>query len=96
MPRKLERSRYRIHLPIYASASRASNSHHLISFHIVYDIQTRAGSHDNVPRREIDHSAFSFSKNFPKSDPVGYVKGRSGNGGTMVSILILVCCMLYG
>ncbi|KAJ1435229.1 putative flagellar/basal body protein [Ochromonadaceae sp. CCMP2298] len=47
-------------------------------------IKTRAGSHDNVPRREIDHSAFSFSKNFPKSNPDGYTKGRSGNGGTMV------------
>jgi hypothetical protein len=46
--------------------------------------QTRAGSHDNIPKREIDASAFSYSKAFPKPDPSKFVKAREGNGGTMV------------
>lgn len=47
-------------------------------------IQTRAGTHDVVPKREIDHSAFSYSKKMPKASPGGYLKSRNGNGGTMV------------
>ena len=48
------------------------------------NLQTRAGSHDNIPRREIDAGAFSYSKAFPKPDPSKFVKAREGNGGTMI------------
>jgi len=47
-------------------------------------ILTRAGSHDNVPTREIDSSAFSFSKKTLKPDPSNFTKKLSGNGGTLV------------
>jgi len=47
-------------------------------------IKTRAGSHDIIPVREIDASAFSFSKNTGSPKAGSFVKKGDGNGGTMV------------
>eukprot|EP01035_Chromulina_nebulosa_P019025 gene19025-24845_t len=48
-------------------------------------IKIRAGSHDNVPSKEIDQAAFSFSKRTGKPDPNSYIKKLSGSGGTLVA-----------
>lgn len=47
------------------------------------DTKVRAGSHENIPAREIDKSAFSFSKQTEKPSPTKFVKAKSGNGGMM-------------
>lgn len=47
-------------------------------------IKTRAGSHDNIPKRDIDAAAFSYSKANPRPDPHNFVRSREGNGGTMI------------
>lgn len=47
-------------------------------------IHTRAGSHDNIPSRPVDPSAFSHSKRIDKVDPHKFVRRGEGNGGTMV------------
>jgi len=47
-------------------------------------ITTRAGSHENVPSKSIDVSAFSFSKRTSKMSPTEFTRKGSGNGGTMV------------
>jgi len=46
--------------------------------------KVRAGSHDVVPVRDIDSSAFSFSKKNDKPDPRGFTRKGEGNGGTMI------------
>lgn len=47
-------------------------------------IKTRAGSHDIVPKRTIDQSAFSYSKQLPRPEPSNFTRKGEGNGGTMV------------
>ena len=47
--------------------------------------QTRAGGHDNVPVKQVDISAFSYSKRTGKAEPVDFVKKGTGNGGMMVA-----------
>lgn len=47
--------------------------------------QVRAGSHENIPMREIDKSAFSFSKQTDRPSPTKFVKAKSGNGGMMTA-----------
>ena len=54
----------------------------LISFFCI--VQTRAGSHDIIPTRQIDESAFSYSKKNQKPDPSNFTRRGEGNGGTMV------------
>lgn len=53
--------------------------------------QTRAGSHDNLPSKRIDVSAFSHSKTATRSYPDEYTKRNTGIGGTMVRIGYHVC-----
>jgi len=47
-------------------------------------IKIRAGSHDLIPMRKIDKSAFSFSKQTQSVSPERFTKKGDGNGGTMV------------
>lgn len=47
------------------------------------NVKLRAGSHDNIPAREINKSAFGFSKEIEKPIPTNFVKSRTGNGGMM-------------
>lgn len=60
----------------------------LVLFHvmIVVVIQARAGGYDGLPSRDIDVSAFSYSKKTVKSDPKEFIKKHSGFGGTLVSL----------
>lgn len=48
-------------------------------------ITERAGSHDVVPTRNIDPSAFSYSKKTGKPDPMNFTKKYTGTGGTLVA-----------
>jgi len=47
-------------------------------------IKERAGSHDTVPAKRIDPSAFSLSKHTGRKTPVDYLKKGTGTGGTLV------------
>lgn len=47
-------------------------------------IHQRAGTHECIPKREIDAAAFSFRKAHGRSDPGTFLRARQGNGGTMV------------
>ena len=44
----------------------------------------RAGGHDDLPAHPVNISAFSYSKDIGKSSPEKYLKGKTGNGGSMV------------
>ncbi len=46
-------------------------------------VKGRAGSHENVPTRAGDISAFSLSKRTSKPDPHNYTKKYTGTGGTL-------------
>lgn len=46
-------------------------------------ITIRPGGHDNLPTRDVNPSAFSFSKRTNRSEPTGFVKKHSGNGGML-------------
>jgi len=46
-------------------------------------IKERAGSHERIPTKEVDVSAFSFSKNTGKPSPKEFVKKGTGLGGTL-------------
>ena len=50
-------------------------------------IKTKPGGHECVPSRDIDISAFSYSKKTPKGDTSVFLKRKTGNGGTMVRYL---------
>jgi len=47
-------------------------------------ILTRAGSHDAIPTRPVDISAFSYSKRTQKADPHVFVRKGTGSGGMLV------------
>jgi hypothetical protein len=49
----------------------------------ISSIKERAGSHDNIPQRDIDVSAFSHKRSTPKPDPSIFMKKKTGTGGTM-------------
>lgn len=53
-------------------------------------LQTRAGSHDHVPTKPVDISAFSYSKRLDKPDPNSFTKKGEGNGGSMVGFLFII------
>jgi hypothetical protein len=54
------------------------------AFFVFVSLQVRAGSHDNIPMKPVDPSAFSHSKRIDRPDPQTFVKRGEGNGGTMV------------
>lgn len=47
-------------------------------------IKGKAGGHETVPRREIDISAFSYSRALKKPKTTDYMKKRTGMGGTLL------------
>ena len=47
-------------------------------------VQERAGSYARIPAKEVDVSAFSYSKKTGKPSPKEFVKKHSGFGGSMV------------
>lgn len=48
-------------------------------------ILTRAGSHEKLPAKPVDPSAFSLSKITPHANPNDFVKKGTGSGGMLVS-----------
>jgi hypothetical protein len=48
-------------------------------------ILTRPGSHDCLPAKQVDPSAFSLSKRTPHANPNDFVKKGTGSGGMLVS-----------
>lgn len=48
-------------------------------------IKQRAGGHDVLPKRQIDITAFSYSKRTNKHDTNDFLKKKTGTGGTLVS-----------
>ena len=54
-----------------------------------FPTQTRAGSHQGLPAKKIDVSAFSYSKSIPKTNPDQFKKKGTGMGGMLVLIQTL-------
>ena len=59
----------------------------LFPFHLLVPFQRIPGSHQNVPSRDIDVSAFSLSKRTKKEVPDTFLKKGSGFGGALVRLL---------
>ena len=66
----------------YRSTSTASQHH--LPWKFTFILQTRAGSHDDLPIKKINVSAFSYSKPSVKTSPESYTRKFTGIGGTMV------------
>ena len=53
---------------------------------LLFSKQTRAGSHQGLPSKKIDVSAFSYSKSIPRTSPDQFKKKGTGMGGMLVPI----------
>ena len=56
---------------------------------LTFILQTRAGSHDDLPVKKINVAAFSFSKTPTRTSPESYTRKFTGIGGTRVRFSIL-------
>ncbi len=58
-------------------------------------IKTRPGGHDCIPTKNVDISAFSYSKRTDKPSPKNFVKSHTGFGGTISVIIIIIFIHLF-
>lgn len=47
-------------------------------------LQERAGSHESIPMKDVNISAFSNSKRVGKPNPKEFIRKYTGKGGTLV------------